>query len=228
MKVVGYTRVSANDQINGTSLESQGETIRAYCTMKCLELVDIFIDRGVSGGLPLRERPEGSKVWEALHSGKADGLVICKLDRGFRSASDCLNSVETWDKRGISLHVLSLGGQTIDTSTPTGKFFITIMAGAAELEKNLIRERCSEGRRNRKAQSKRVGEIPFGYDLEADGKTLTPNPDEQIILTLIHHLHGRGLSLRMIADELNRRHIRPKKGLKWNHTTVRSILRRAA
>jgi DNA invertase Pin-like site-specific DNA recombinase len=228
MIAIGYARVSSSEQVNGTSLESQRQSIESYCTMKGIELIGVLIDAGVSGGLPLKSRPEGSKVWEALNSGQANSLVISKLDRGFRSASDCLNNVETWAKKGVNLHVLNLGGQTIDTGTPTGKFFITIMAGAAELEKNLIRERCNEGRKNRKAQSKRTGEIPYGFDLALDGKILVENASEQLSLSLIHDLHQQGRSLRAIADELNNRNIKPKKGIRWNHTTIRSILKRAA
>ncbi len=82
-------------------------------------------------------------------------------------------------RKGVSLHILNLGGSTIDTSTPSGKFFITVMAGAAELERNLIRERCNEGRKIRKAQGCRIGEIPFGFSLAADGKTLVKCGEEQ-------------------------------------------------
>jgi site-specific DNA recombinase len=167
-------------------------------------------------------------VVAALMSGEADSIIVCKLDRGFRSASDCLFNVEAWEKKGVSLHILNLGGQTIDTSTPTGKFFITVMAGAAELERNLIRERCNEGRKARKAEGKRIGEIPFGWTLAADGKTLAENFEEQEALSLIYSLKAKGCSLREIADELNRRQFRAKKGGAWTYGQVQSVLRRAA
>jgi len=228
MKAIGYARVSSQEQVNGTSLDSQGEQIRAYATMKDLKLVDVLVDAGVSGGTPLAQRPAGHNLVSALESGKAEAVIICKLDRGFRSASDCLNNVETWERKGISLHILNLGGQTIDTGTPTGKFFITVMAGAAELERNLINERCNEGRKVRKAEGRRIGEIPFGYTLAEDGKTLLQNPQEQEALSLVRSMKAKGFTLRQIADELNSRGYKAKKGGRWTHGQVQSVLRRAA
>ncbi len=147
-----------------------------------------------------------------VESGEVQAVIITKLDRGFRSASDCLNNVEAWERRTVSLHILNLGGTTIDTSTPTGKFFITVMAGAAELERNLIRERCNEGRKIRKAQGCRVGEIPFGFSLAADGKTLLKCGEEQEAITLALELRAQGYSASGIAAELNRRGIATKEG----------------
>ena len=228
MKAIGYARVSSQEQVDGTSLKSQEDQIRAYAAMRGIDLAGVLVDAAVSGGKPLADRPAGGKVVAALMSGEVDSIIVCKLDRGFRSASDCLFNVEAWEKKGVSLHILNLGGQTIDTSTPTGKFFITIMAGAAELERNLIRERCNEGRKARKAEGKRIGQVPFGWTLSTDGKTLSENCEEQEALSLIYSLKAKGCSLREIADELNRRQFKAKKGGAWTYGQVQSVLRRAA
>lgn len=229
MKAVGYCRVSSREQVEGTSLESQETMIRAYATMKGLELVGVLVDAGVSGGKPLATRPQGAKLVEMVESGTVQAVIICKLDRGFRSASDCLINVETWEKLSVSLHILNLGGTTIDTGTPTGKFFIMVMAGAAELERNMMNERCQEGRKACKAAGKRIGELPFGWTLGTDGKTLTTEPLEQEALSLIGSLHGEGYSLPAIAAELNSRGFQPKKGRgQWTDGQVQSVLKRAA
>jgi len=228
MKAAGYCRVSSQEQIDGTSLKSQCEQIRAYATMKGLELADVLIDAGVSGGKPLALRPEGAKLVNLVNAGKVQDVIITKLDRGFRSASDCLNNVEAWERQKVALHILNLGGTTIDTSTPTGKFFITVMAGAAELERNMIRERCNEGRKIRKAQGYRVGEVPFGFSLASDGKTLVKCGEEQEAIALALDLRSQGYSASGIAAELNRRGIQTEKGSKWTHKQVIRLLRRAA
>ncbi|MFC1835945.1 recombinase family protein [Thermodesulfobacteriota bacterium] len=228
MKAIGYCRVSSQEQIEGTSLNYQKEQIETYAKLKKIEIIEIFIDAAISGGTPLAKRPEGNRALQALEEGRADSIIITKLDRGFRSASDCLFNVENWEEKGIGLHILNLGGQSIDTSTPTGKFFITVMAGAAELERNLIKERCNEGRKKRKAEGKRIGEVPFGYSLADDGKMLVENNIEQKALNIIWDLHGQGYTLREIARELNRREIASKKGKTWNHSSVHKILKRAA
>lgn len=228
MKAAGYCRVSSQEQVDGTSLKAQEDQIRAYAAMKGIELVAVLVDAGVSGGKPLALRPEGSKLTEMIRAGEVQAVIISKLDRGFRSASDCLFNIEAWEKKAISLHILNLGGTTIDTSTPTGKFFITVMAGAAELERNMIRERCNEGRKIRKAQGYRVGEVPFGFSLAVDGKTLVECGEEQEAISLALELHGKGYTASGIAAELNRRGIKTKKGATWSHTQVIRLLKRAA
>ncbi len=228
MRGIGYARVSSHEQIEGTSLKSQEEQIKAYTTMKGIDLVGLHIDRGVSGGKPLADRPAGREMVHLLEIGEADIVIVAKLDRGFRSASECLVNVEAWEKKEIALHILNLGGQTIDTSTPTGKFFITVMAAAAELERNLINERCNDGRKARKAEGKRIGEVPFGWSLNTDGKTLVENSEEQRVLNIIRELREQGLSLRTIAEYLNSEGHKAKKGGQWTHGQIQSILRRAA
>ncbi len=228
MQAIGYARVSSQEQVDGTSLKGQEDQIRAYCAMKGIDLAGVLVDAAVSGGKPLADRPAGREVVNALMTGQSDSIIICKLDRGFRSASDCLINVEAWEKKNISLHILNLGGQTIDTSTPTGKFFITVMAGAAELERNLIKERCNEGRKARRAEGKRIGEIPYGWVLAGDGKTLEEAPKEQEALRLIHDMKRNGHTLQAIALELNRRGYSAKKGGAWSFGQVQSVLRRAA
>jgi DNA invertase Pin-like site-specific DNA recombinase len=154
--------------------------------------------------------------------------IITRPDRAFRSASDCLAKVEEWEKKGIGLHVLNISGQTVDTTSPMGKFFITMMAGAAELEKNLIKERCSNGREARRAEGKIIGSLPYGFRLGTDGKTLIEEPIEQEALQLIHELKSSGRSLREIAAELNAQGYTTKKGGTWTHGHVQGVLRRAA
>jgi DNA invertase Pin-like site-specific DNA recombinase len=225
MRAYGYARVSSQEQISGTSLDSQVSTITAYASMRGISLAGVFVDAGVSGGKPLSERPEGARLLASLEPG--DAVVTCKLDRAFRSASDCLMNVERWEKTGVGLHILNLGGQTIDTSTPTGKFFITVMAGAAELERNLINERCSEGRKARRAEGKRIGEIPFGYEVAQDGKTLVANATEQEVITTCNQLRARGLTIRAIVAELRAQGIHGR-GANWSTSQVHRILRHAA
>ena len=226
MRAIGYTRVSSVEQLNGTSLTEQRKMIQAFCAMKDIELVETFTDAAVSGGKALRDRPEGSKMLQSLRDGEADTVIICKLDRGFRSASDCLATVEAWEKQGIALVILNLGGQTIDTSSAAGKFFITVMAGAAELEKNLIRERTASGRAARKKEGKSIGGVPFGFKKDPDN-FLLPNEHEQEVIGIVKTLKLEGMSARQIANQLNDRGIKSKKGRTWQATQIIRILEAA-
>lgn len=226
MSAYGYIRVSSVEQTKGTSLAEQQRQIVSYASLKEIELLGVIVDPAIKGGTPIHLRPNGRLLVEAIDNGTIDTVIICKLDRAFRSASDCLIKVEEWEKKGIGLHILNISGQTVDTTSPVGKFFITIMAGAAELEKNLIKERCSQGRAARRAEGKVIGSLPYGYNLAEDRKTLIPDPEQQEALCLIYSLKDSCYSLRKIAEELNTRGYSTQQGSKWTYGHVQGVLRR--
>ena len=225
MNGMSYCRVSTIEQTEGTSIQNQINMIETYCVMKGINLTSTYIDGGVSGSIPLSERPQGKQLVDDLCTQiEPVCVIITKLDRGFRSASDCLNNIEMWEKLNIGLHILNLGGQTIDTISSAGKFFLTIMAGAAELERNMIRERCDEGRKVRKLQGRRLGQIPFGYTVGQD-KVLIPDPMESKAINRIHQLSSSKISYRKICKKLDSEGFKSRSG-NWNHHTIKSILQR--
>jgi site-specific DNA recombinase len=227
MKAIGYARVSSECQIDGTSLTSQGEQIRAYAQMKGIELVDVLIDAGVSGGTPLSIRPQGSAMMEMIQSGEVQAVIITKLDRGFRSTVDCLQTVQVWEKLGVALHIVDMGGNSVDTTSPAGRFMLTVLVAAAEMERGRIRERCIEGRRARKSQGFTTGPAPFGHDVDEFGK-LVKNEQEQRAIRIVNELRDEGFSAAAIARRLNDMGIGTKGKSKWTHVQVTRILRRAA
>jgi DNA invertase Pin-like site-specific DNA recombinase len=225
-KAVGYVRVSTEEQASqGLSIPAQEASIVAYARMKGLELVEVIVDGGVSGGRPLGARPGGQRLLSLLAEGKASHIIALRLDRLFRNASDCLQTVEIWSKRGYVLHLLDVAGNSIDTNSSAGKFMLTVLAAVAEMERNLIAERIrnvmSWKRRNRKV----FGHEPYGFAREGDD--LVPIEAEQRALDLILDLRARGYSLRKIARTLEARGIPTKRGGKWAAATVRKLLARA-
>jgi site-specific DNA recombinase len=228
MKAAAYCRVSSLEQIEGTSLQSQEEQIRAYLTMKNIELAGLFIDAGVSGGKPIAGRPEGSKLVEMVDSGEVQCVAIVKLDRAFRNVVDCLQTVDAWERAGVALHIVDLGGNSIDTTSPAGRFMLTVLSAAGEMERGMIRDRCNSGRASRKAQGFRIGEVPFGFQLGPDGKSLVISGEEQEVIGIVEKLAGQGYSASAIADDLNRRGLPTKKGGTWSHKQIIRILKRAA
>ncbi len=110
MRAIGYVRCSTQEQADsGLGLDAQAQRIRAYLALKGLELTDIITDAGVSGGKQLAKREGGQRLLAILKQRKATAVIMMKLDRGFRDARDCLNTVETWDRSGVALHVIDLG-----------------------------------------------------------------------------------------------------------------------
>lgn len=228
MKAIGYTRCSTNEQADsGLGLDAQSQCIRAYCTLKGLTLIDIITDICVSGGKPLASRQGGQRLIDSIRIKKAQAVIMLKLDRGFRNAGDCLNTVEQWERKGISLHVIDLGGNAIDTTSAAGRFMLVVLAGAAEMERNLTRERTKSALAIKRANGQRVGSIPYGFDLADDQMTLVENLSEQVIIEEIRAMRSRGMKLKQIATDLTERRILTKTGnTHWAHQAIARILNR--
>ncbi len=225
-KAIGYARVSTEEQAaEGVSLAAQAERIRAYCQLARLELVDLVAEEGVSAGRPLAEREGGRRLLAAVQSGEIKHVVALKLDRLFRDAIDCLTVVRDWDRAGVALHLVDQGGQAINTQSAMGRFFLTIMAGVAEMERNLIGERTKLALRYKRKNGKVYGPEPYGY--RRNGEDLIPVAEELEALALMQRLRAKGKSYREIAEELRRRGVPTKTGGRWEAMTVKKILDRA-
>ena len=87
MTLFGYARVSTNDQ--ATSAECQAARLREFAAGKGLRL-ELYVDEDVSGAMPLKARPAGKRLWDALTTG--DTVAFTKVDRCFRSMADAATS----------------------------------------------------------------------------------------------------------------------------------------
>lgn len=222
---IGYVRVSTEGQaVDGVSLAAQESRIRAYAELNDLDLSRVYVDAGVSGKRA-DNRPELQAALD--HACRAGGvLVVYSLSRLARSTKDTIAIAERLEKSGADLASLS---EKIDTTTAAGKMVFRMLAVLAEFERDQIAERTTTAMRHKKAAGERVGKVPFGFDLAADGVTLTRNENEQTILDMIHQLREAGESLRGIAAELNRRGIATKDGkASWSHSTVQRLVARKA
>jgi putative DNA-invertase from lambdoid prophage Rac len=100
--VYGYARVSTTLQAEeGESLGVQQRQVEGWCHMQGATLAQMFIERGVSGSVPLGERPEGALLLATARKG--DTIVAPKLDRVFRSALDALQVIETYRNEASAL-----------------------------------------------------------------------------------------------------------------------------
>ena len=225
MKAVGYVRVSTTEQVNeGVSLNNQKAKIMAYAEVRDFELIDIIEDAGISA--KNLNRPGVQKVLDMVKSKEVDSVIVFKLDRMFRNTIDALETTKQFDKQCVSFHSIQ---ESLDTKSAMGKFFFTIMAGVAEMERNLIGERTTAALAYKRSNGEKTGgDIPFGYNVTADGH-LVINENEQKAIRLIFRLKRKGYSLRSICRELEKEGHKTKTGkCKWHPKVVNSILRRAA
>lgn len=226
IRAVAYARVSTQEQADsGLSLASQREKLAAYCTLKGVDLVAVLEDPGVSASKPLATRPAGSKLVEMVRRGEVQAVVSIKLDRAFRDASDCLATTAEWDKADVAFHVLDLGGNAVDTKTATGRFMLTVIAAAAEMERNLAGERTAAALAQRKAEGGDLGTAGYGERWE-DGKKVAVE-DEVVVMGRIVKLRRTGMSLQAVANVLNADGITTKRGAAWRPVQVKRVLDRA-
>lgn len=204
----GYARVSTTQQANdGDSLDVQRRQIEGYCLMHGLTLDAMHIEEGVSGSMPINERPVGGALFASLKRG--DVLIAAKLDRLFRSALDALTVVEDLKQRGVKLHLLDLGGDIAGNGL--SKLFLTIAAAFAEAERDRIRERVADGMRAKRAKGGYLGGVrPFGYEVVGEGKdaVLRPLEAEQTALAAMREMRAAGASLRAISAAMAERGVR--------------------
>lgn len=228
-RAVAYVRVSTEEQAaEGVSLDAQEARIRAYCTLHGLELVQLYRDPGVSGGKPLAERDEGGELLALIARGEVQHVVALKLDRLFRNAIDAQSTAEAWERAGVAMHLIDMGGQTINTRSAAGKFLFAVLAAAAEMERNLIGERTSAALRHKRERGERLGTTPLGFTTPEPGAPMQPLEAELAVVRRILGAKKRGYSFRAIARRLDAEGIRTKRGGKWHHTTIRSVWRRRA
>ena len=220
-KAVAYVRVSTGKQ--DLSLEAQEERIRAYCVAHGLELVEVIRERAISGKLKLAKRPEGARIAKLTAEGVCH-IVALKLDRLFRNAVDALSHVEEWEQAGIALHLVDMGGQSVNTGSSMGKMLITMLAGFAEFERNMIAERTTAALRHKKAHGEVYNHLPYGYIAE-DG-ALLPDASEQAVIARMTALRAGGVSYNEIANTLNAEHVPTKQAGIWRSQTVYNILTR--
>lgn len=220
MKLVGYVRVSTDGQEDNTSLASQQERIECYCKAFDHELVKVFVE--VGSGKDMKNRPEFNKAMEMVKN-EADGIVSLKLDRIARNCRDVLTLVE--DVLQPNNKALVLLDLNVDTSTPTGKMILTMMAAVAELERAQINERTQGGRKAKADKGGYAyGSPKFGQSSN-DGE-LVENEDETKIIDIIRKHHKSGKKANAIAKYLNTQGIPTKRGKTWTQQGVINILDR--
>jgi DNA invertase Pin-like site-specific DNA recombinase len=207
--VLGYVRVSSDEQASsGAGLEAQRRTILAECERRGWQLVSVIEDAGYSA--KDMRRPGVQEALQVLKAGRADALVVARLDRLSRSMLDFSRVMHVAQKQHSALIALDVG---VDSSSPSGEAMANMLATFAQFERRLIGERTKAALAVKRAQGVRLGRPPT-----------VP----QAVVRRIQRQRARGHSLRRIADSLNQAGVPTAQGgAKWYAATVRGVLARS-
>jgi putative DNA-invertase from lambdoid prophage Rac len=180
----------------------QQRTIAGYALMLGLTVYQIFIERGVSGSVPVSERAEGAALLTILKPG--DVLITPKLDRMFRSALDALDVLAKLKARNVSLYMIDLGGDV--TGNGISKLVFTILSAVAEAERDRILERVTQVKRDQRLRNRYLGgKVPFGFRVDDDG-ALVPDKAEQALISSARAMRAEGATIRAIQTRLEKQH----------------------
>jgi DNA invertase Pin-like site-specific DNA recombinase len=144
-----YARVSTHA---GQNPDMQLAELREYCTRRGWEVVEEYVDAGISGAR--ERRPELDRMLGACRRRQVDAVVVYRYDRFARSLRQLVNALCEFDSLGIQFISLHEG---VDTSTPNGRLVFGIFASIAEFERELIRDRVRSGIAVARAQGKVIG-----------------------------------------------------------------------
>jgi len=176
-RVALYARVST---LAGQDPEMQLRELREYCERRGLQIVEEFVDKGVSGSK--EGKPALDRLLTMCRKRFVDAVVVYRYDRFARSLRQLVNALEEFRSLGIDFISLHEG---VDTSTPNGRLIFGIFASIAEFERELIRDRVRSGIASARAKGKQLG-----------------RPRRDVDAAKITLLRGQGLSWAAIAVEL--------------------------
>jgi site-specific DNA recombinase len=220
MKVAAYLRVSTHEQASeGYSIKAQKTRLSAYAISQGWEIVHFYVDEGISA--KDMERPELQRMLKGVKEEAFDCVLVYRLDRLTRSVTDLYELIKIFEKHDIKFKSAT---EIYDTTTATGRLFITLVASLAQWERENLGERVKFGMEQKAREGKWVINIPpLGYDKE--GNDLIINESEAAVVCEIFNLYISGNNgLAKIASNLNKRGLKSKAGKSFHDMTIKYIL----
>jgi len=221
-KVVAYCRVSSESQVDNTSIDEQRKKIEAYCISQDMELVQVFVDEGISAS-DTKDRKGYNDMMEYIESNDdITGIVVYKADRIHRRLKNLLILIEDeLEPKKIAFISVS---EKFDTSTAQGMLFLQMVGSFGEFERKIINERTKGGRIATAKNNKYAGgQVPYGYSV-VDGEVTEDTAKAKIVKEVFQSFVD-GDSMYKIAKRLNSEGIPTKTGKgNWTVTHIQNML----
>lgn len=223
-----YTRVSTESQYeDGRSLEWQEFELQKYAKKNNLDIIDIYVERGISGD-ELSTRPQINRLLNDIKSKHINNLLIFKIDRLGRKTEVCSTIAKIIKKSNCLITTLTNG--TLDLRNGFNKFEYNMFSALSELEVDNLSERVINGKKQRARDGLYINSNSvFGYNKYHDKNTgellLEVNEFESVIIKRIYKLYLDGISMNKISKILNEEKVSCKRGGKWHQSTILQILK---
>jgi len=220
LKYVGiWIRVSSEDQAKGESPAHHLERARSYATARGWTVKEVYDLAGISGK-SVREQPECKRMEADVKRGHITGLIFSKLARLARNTKELLGFSDYFRDHNADLISIS---ETIDTSTPSGRLFFTIIAAMATWEREEIADRQKQSILTRAKLGKSInGRAPYGY--QWINRELVSHPDEAPVRRKAYELFLQYRRKGTVAKLLNAEGKRTRGGITFSDTHIARML----
>jgi len=234
-RVALYLRVSSEEQRVAGTIQTQLEVLRDHAGSMGFEVVVVYADDGISGTIPLHERPEGRRLLEDAKAGKFNTVLVYKLDRLGRTQLGILDAADRLERVGVALRSAT---EHYETATPQGRLMFQMLGSFAEFERSNIKQRTTDGLYRAHRNGRHLAPFPFGYHADENGRLEIVPEEAEIVEQIIANI-ASGATLYAEAARLNTLSVRPPSSKyepgkkryvaqRWGAPTLRGIVRQSA